>query len=450
MGVARALRHAGRLLWPLLMAFVLLAAAGGWAAHAQEPRVTVRADGTALFRVGPTDQVDASTRARQIEDRLETLLRNPAAIGPARVEPSATDPSSRIVTVSGVPVVTVREEDAQDNVTTVDALAVQWAQRVDQVLQSAAARRLSPGGRFVAEVQAAVTDAFARLYESSITIVPRLLAATLVIGLFWALATAVRWVIRALFRRAVRDPTVENLAKQVGYFTVWGLGLIVAADALGFDPQTVVAGLGLTGLALGFALKDIISNFISGILILALRPFRLGDQIVIGDVEGSVERIVLRATHIRTYDGRLVLVPNAEVFTSRVTNNTASPVRRGSVEVPVPYDSDLRAVVDLLASAAQGAPGVLETPAVSVRLRDLGSETVNAEIRYWTDSRRSDFLATASAVRQAVVGAMRSAGIGLPDPAVRVVVPGSGEAPGAAEEVERLYPAERRRRASGS
>lgn len=85
---------------------------------------------------------------------------------------------------------------------------------------------------------------------------------------------------RLIFRRVVEDLTVENLIKQVAYYAVWALGLIVAADALGFVPQTVITGL--TKLALGFALKDIISNFISGILILVLRPFELGDQIVVG------------------------------------------------------------------------------------------------------------------------------------------------------------------------
>jgi small-conductance mechanosensitive channel len=106
----------------------------------------------------------------------------------------------------------------------------------------------------------------------------------LVLSLFCAVSALVRRLMRALFRRVVEDLTVENLIKQFTYYAIWGPGILVAVDALGFDPQTVVTGLGLTGLALGFALgfalKDIISNFVSGILILLLRPFRLGDQII--------------------------------------------------------------------------------------------------------------------------------------------------------------------------
>ena len=86
--------------------------------------------------------------------------------------------------------------------------------------------------------------------------------------------------------------------------------------------------LGVGALGVGFALKDILSNLVSGVLILAMRSFQLGDQIAIGDTEGTVENIELRATQIRTYDGRLVRIPNADLFTSHITNNTASPFRR--------------------------------------------------------------------------------------------------------------------------
>ena len=87
---------------------------------------------------------------------------------------------------------------------------------------------------------------------------------------------------RAVFHRVVDDLTVENLIKQVAYYTVWLLGLLLAASTFGIEPEAIVTGLGLSSLALGFALKDILSNFVSGLLILLLRPFELGDQIVAG------------------------------------------------------------------------------------------------------------------------------------------------------------------------
>ncbi|HMQ29690.1 MAG TPA: mechanosensitive ion channel family protein [Chloroflexaceae bacterium] len=409
---------AQRLLLALLA--ILLALSTPHQLAAQDERVTVRLDGRALFRVGPTTDADAATRARRVERRLATLLENPQAIVPARVEPGASE-GEQIVTVAGVPVVTVTVADAEDNVTTPAALAALWAQRIDTALVEGRARRLAPGGRFAAEVQSAVTAAFARLGESALTIVPRALAALLVLGLFWLLASLVRRLLRFVFKRLIADLTVENLIRQLTYYAIWALGLLVAVDALGFDPQTVVTGLGLTGLALGFALKDIISNFVSGLLILGLRPFQIGDQIVVGETEGSVERIELRATQIRTYDGRVVLVPNAEVFTSRVTNNTASPVRRGRVTIFLGYDVDLPRAMQIARDAAQEAEGVLETPPVSAVVSTLGQDDVVVEVRFWSDSRRSDVVATTSAVQLTVVAALRAAGITLPDPDVRLV-----------------------------
>lgn len=390
---------------------------------AQDGRATVRLDGRPVFRVGAADTISARDRASRIERRLTTLLETPRALAPAQVQPSGAGNTDRTVTVLGVPTVTVSRADADDNLTTVDALAAQWSRALDAALERAATRRLSAGGRFRAEVQGSVQTAFSRLSESAITIVPRLVAALLVIGLFWLLATGARWLMRILFRRIVEDRTVENLIKQIAYYAIWALGLMLAIDALGFQPQTVVAGLGLTGLALGLALKDIISNFVSGLVILTLRPFELGDEIVVGETEGNVERIELRATHIRTYGGRLVLVPNADVFASRVTNNTASPVRRASVTLYLGYEADLRRASEVARDATLRTPGVLGEPPPVVRIQELGPDDIVVDVRFWADSRRSDFVATQSSVRAALVDALRRAGIALPDPDVRHLVP---------------------------
>ena len=154
-----------------------------------------------------------------------------------------------------------------------------------------------------------------------------------------------------------------------------------------------------------------------------MRPFELGDQIVVGETEGNVERIELRATQLRTYDGRVVLVPNAELFTSRITNNTAAPIRRSSVTLFIGYDSDLQTAVTVMTEAAQATEAVLNDPPVSVRIRDLGQDDILVEVRFWTDSRRTDFVATTSAVRGAIVLAFKDAGIGLPNPDVRILMP---------------------------
>ncbi|MCU0548415.1 MAG: hypothetical protein MUC48_03620 [Leptolyngbya sp. Prado105] len=133
---------------------------------------------------------------------MNRLLENPTAISAPRIEPGR-DKTQRVITIAGVPIVTVTQTDAQDNLTTVDALATQWSQAIG----------------------------------SAITIVPRAIASLLVIGLFWAIATFVRWLMRLVFRHIVEDLTIENLIKQVAYYAVWILGIIVALDALR-DPRS--------------------------------------------------------------------------------------------------------------------------------------------------------------------------------------------------------------------
>ncbi|MFB2876799.1 mechanosensitive ion channel family protein [Floridanema aerugineum] len=377
-------------------------------AQAQQERATVRLDGRAVFRVSSVKDREATERAQQIERRMAILLENPDAIAPSLIRPTGANNTERVISIAGVPIATVTITDAQDNLTTVDALAKQWSQAIDSAIQDASQRRLSPWARFTTQVRSSVETAFARLIESVIMIVPRTLAAFVVIGLFWLIANGVRWLIQKICYHFIEDLTIQNLLKQVAYYTVWVLGIIVALDAFGFDPQTVVTGLGLTSLALGFALKDIISNFISGILLLALRPFRLGDQIIIGDIEGNVEGIELRATQLRTYDGVVVLVPNAEVFTSRIINNTANPIRRGNVIVFLDYDRDLQQIVTAVCNAVQNTAGVLSEPRVSVGIRELDKDKITLQVNFWTDSQRSDFVETRSTVRKTIITALNN------------------------------------------
>ncbi|MBD3738415.1 MAG: mechanosensitive ion channel [Pseudomonas balearica] len=410
--------------WPLALLLSLLTLFQTFPAAAQvdDGLATVRLDGRALFRLGGTEELEARLRARQIERQLLTVLETPQGISRARIAAAEENAASRQITMAGRVLMQVTREDAEANGMALDAQAREWASILETALAQASTRRTSERARFVTDVRASVDTAFARLLEAAINIVPRALAALLVIGVFWALAAGVRAVVRMISRRLIHDRTVENLIKQVSYYTVWLLGLIVAATAFGLEPGALATGLGLTSLALGFALKDILSNFVSGLLILTLRPFQLGDQIVIGETEGTVERIELRATQIRTYDGRRVLVPNADTFTSRVTNNTAAPVRRGQVVCYLGYDVELQKVLRVLEEATLRAEGVIAEPQPSVAIREMGQSELAFQVQFWCDSRRSDFMLTASRVRANLIDALRAAGIALPGPAVHQVV----------------------------
>lgn len=407
-----------RLLWLALLAALLLCLSS--AAAAQSTRAAVLLDGRLLFVVGDAGGQPARARAREIEDKLGALLEAPSRQRNVQVLPASAPPGAYLVTAAGRTIVTVGLEDAQDAGLPAQDLARQWGGIIERALARGAERRASAGSRFVTSVQSSIETAFARLLESAIVVIPRALAAALVLCGFWLLAKLVRWTMRQVFHQFMSDLTAENLIRQVGYYAVWALGLVVAAGAFGIEPDDVATGLGLTSIALGFALKDILSNFVSGLLILILRPFQLGDQIIIGETEGSVERIELRATLIRTYDGRMVSVPNAETFTSRVTNNTASPVRRAALRIYMDYDTELPRCCTVLLEAAAAIDEVLPEPAPAVRVLQFEKDAVVLELRFWTDSRRSDFVATASRVRLAAIDRLRAAGIALPSSTLSV------------------------------
>jgi small-conductance mechanosensitive channel len=171
-----------------------------------------------------------------------------------------------------------------------------------------------------------------------------------------------------------------------------------------------LGALGLTSVAIGFSLKDVLSNYISGVILLADRPFRINDQVVIGDYEGTIAQIQLRATTMKTYDGRLVYIPNQEVFQASIINNTASPRRRSSVMAGIDIGKAISAIEGILDKIEE----VETNPAPDVLVSELAASTVNLEVRFWVDSRRSGFLATTSKVTQAVKEALEAANIDMP------------------------------------
>ncbi|MBF8177359.1 MAG: mechanosensitive ion channel family protein [Burkholderiaceae bacterium] len=263
----------------------------------------------------------------------------------------------------------------------------------------------------VENIQVAIVHLFERLGAG----LPLLLAAIAVLVAFGLVAVVVRRVAR-YGSRFIKNPMKASLIRLVSYYTVWLIGIFVALDVMGVDARSLVTGLGLGGVALGFALKDVLSNLVSGLFILIAQTFEIGDQIVVGETEGTVERIQIRATHIRTYDGRLVLVPNGEVFMSRVTNNTASDLRRTSVFVYLEYNQDVELAMSVILKTVLDVPGVAKNPAASIRLRDLTTEHFYIETRFWTDSRRTRLRLVASDVRVAIINALEGAGIALPNP----------------------------------
>ena len=184
------------------------------------------------------------------------------------------------ITALTAPIVTTLAMSRLTAATVVCVLATVWG--------ASAAHAQSAGAEAYGEVSTAVSQSFQRLIAAVVKVLPAAISAVIVLAVFWVLATLVRRVARA-GAQCIDDQTTRLLVTQVTYYLVWAVGFSVALDAVGVNLQSAVTALGLGSVAIGFALKDILSNLVSGILILAMHPFEIGDQIVIGDTEGTVE-----------------------------------------------------------------------------------------------------------------------------------------------------------------
>ena len=240
------------------------------------------------------------------------------------------------------------------------------------------------------------------------------ITAAIVLAVAFALATAARWAVRRFGQRndAVTS-TVQIMARLV-FAVIGAIGIYIALRAVGLDLGPVLAGAGIVGIALAFALQDIAENYISGVLMGFRNPFSPGDQIVSGDHEGTVEELNLRYTTITTYDGVRVLLPNGAVLKNPLTNLTINGHRRTDFSVGVAYGTDLEQARRVLIDAVSEVDGVDTDPAPQAWVEELAASWINVRVRYWHRPRIADMWEVRNAAIIAVVTATERTGIDLP------------------------------------
>lgn len=265
-------------------------------------------------------------------------------------------------------------------------------------------------------------DELARSFAGAI---PRLLLAIFLASVFYVLGRFARAMIeRGIDKDELSRRTLKFAIGRIAHGTISIVGLLISITAAfpGFTPGNLIGTLGIGGVAIGFAFKDIFENFLAGILILVTRPFNIGDQIIYGEYEGTVEQIHTRATYLKTYDGRRVVIPNAQLFTNSVTVNTAFGTRRLEYDFKIGSRDDVDRARDIISRVLDDAEDVLPDPRADVVVTAFDGVNTTLRARWWSKSYIGDVLLAQDRVLTAAREALVSGDVALTAPLRQIVV----------------------------
>ncbi len=243
-----------------------------------------------------------------------------------------------------------------------------------------------------------VLDSFERFWHGLLDRLPSISAALVMFLAFYLFARLLRSGTRKALSRLSTTAHVDVLLSRLISYAVMLAGFIVALSLLGINLGVLIASLGLLSVGLGFAVKDIVGNFLAGVILILQKPFRVGDSVVVGGVEGTVEDIRIRDTVLRCPDGRLVFMPNNNIFVTAITNNTASGRRRSEFVVPVPYDQGCDELLEMIRSALLGVEGVLHEPPPRIGSEEVKDGALQVRVAYWAEPATDTFRVTTEAL----------------------------------------------------
>lgn len=288
----------------------------------------------------------------------------------------------------------------------------------------------------VSEQVEIISGALGSLYTSFLALLPGILVGLAVFAFFYLLSHLARQAILRATKRSGYGQAIGRLARLSILLGGLLVGMAIAFPTV--NGSSILSALGVSGVAIGFAFRDILQNYFAGILLLWREPFKIGDQIVTSNnFEGTVEAIETRATFIRTYDGRRVVIPNANLFIDSVTVNTAFPARRLEYDVGIGYGDDLERARSLVLDALKNTEGVLAEPAPDVLVIALADYSVTLRIRWWARSGRAETLVTQDHVLRTIKRTFDDHGIDMPFPTQQLLFHDQTETPDGDRQAQR-------------
>lgn len=275
----------------------------------------------------------------------------------------------------------------------------------------------------VAAADTALRQAAALAVDYSFSI----LGAIILLVLGYLLAGLVeRWAYAGLSRFHGFDETLRRFFSKILRYALLVLVGITVLAQFGVQTASIIAALGAIGLAIGLALQGTLQNIAAGIMLLVLRPFRVGEYIDNGTVAGTIQEIGLFATELKTFDGIYVLAPNSELWNAPVTNFSRNPIRMAEVTIGIGYEDDIDLAQSVYRRLADADRRVLSDPEPATFVSELAASTVNVTVRFWTKT--SDWFATKNDFTKSAKAAFDANGISMPFPQQDVHVIPAGDA----------------------
>jgi small conductance mechanosensitive channel len=229
----------------------------------------------------------------------------------------------------------------------------------------------------------------------------------------WASKRIAAGVAKATERANV-DPTLTQFLRSVIYMSLLVMVVLAAVQQLGVQATSFFAILGAAGLAIGLALKDSLSNFSSGVMLVLFRPFKAGDFVEAAGVAGSVDSIKIFNTVIKTGDNRLITVPNSQIYGGTITNYSALDTRRIDLVIGIAYDDNVVQAKEIINSVLDADERILQDPAPTIMMLELADSSVNFAVRPWVAT--GDYWAVRGDVLEGVKKALEDNGLSIPYP----------------------------------
>ena len=263
-----------------------------------------------------------------------------------------------------------------------------------------------------------ILDQGSSYYEQLVIWLPKLVLGLLVLILSWLVARAARRGFQKRLAKRLDDPLLAQFLGQITKIIIIVIGFLLTFSIIGMGKAAsgLLAGAGVGAFIIGFAFKDIGENFLAGIIMAFDRPFRIGDTVLIGGHEGVIRSLTLRDTHMKTFDGKDVYIPNGMIIKNPIVNYTIDGYLRNSFSIRLEYRADIDRAIDIVKNALQEVNYILqEGRQPNVFVEDLNPSAVILGIQYWlntADPNVSGLSVKTEATRK-VIHALRNAGFHL-------------------------------------